>query len=381
MTEAGDPRVFVSFAVADGDLANAFVNFLRLGCNLTEDQIFMTARPGTLAPGTQFTDAIREALDEAAMAILLLTPSYYESRFCLAEAGAIWVQQKIHVPLIVPPVNYHDLDGVQLGEQALKINSSSDLDDIRDRIGEALGHQVGTGAWNGHKGDFLNRWTEEFEEAVSRPQSVPAHELAGAVSENVRLTRDLEDLAEENQRLSAYTRDLKSQNDQLRDQVPDAPEPPELSGDEDAQALAEVATTINNAAEKMKLLPNIAREALFQYFHGRNTLTVGGSGDSYSLEDARRYEEKGYLQWVEDVEQEATIRRDQPEVEEAVAALRQVREFVFDGLNYEGEAKAEDWVKPMLKSSYGITDPTFELRPVWEALGFLPVGILERLFG
>ncbi|MGN6202037.1 MAG: toll/interleukin-1 receptor domain-containing protein, partial [Solirubrobacterales bacterium] len=137
-TDGTDRRIFLSFAVPDAGLANALVNFLRLGCDLSEGQIFVTARPGALPIGIQFVDAIRETLDDAAMAVLLLTPSYYESRFCLAEAGAVWVQQKVHVPLVVPPIDYHDLEGVQLGEQALKINSSSALDQLRDLISEVI---------------------------------------------------------------------------------------------------------------------------------------------------------------------------------------------------------------------------------------------------
>jgi hypothetical protein len=124
----------VSFAAKGDALALAFIDFLRLGCDLTEQQIFCTARPGNLEPGADFTEAIREVLADAGMAIMLLSPAYYESHFCLAELGAVLVRRARRIPLLVPPVNYANLDGVQLGRQTLRINSGSDLDQMRDQI-------------------------------------------------------------------------------------------------------------------------------------------------------------------------------------------------------------------------------------------------------
>jgi hypothetical protein len=175
----------------DIELAKALVNFIRLGCNLSEEQqVFITARPSTLPQGSQFGEVIREALDKADIAILLLTPSYYESHFCLAEAGAVWVQEKPRIPLVVPPVDYHDLEGVQLGEQAAKIDSSTALDEMRDQIRDVVGTGVATGTWNEHKTDFLNLWTTGFDGQVPLATAVPFSDLEGLQSKVERLERE-----------------------------------------------------------------------------------------------------------------------------------------------------------------------------------------------
>jgi hypothetical protein len=80
--------VFISFAARDRAIALRFHDLLRAGCNLTEEQVFVTARPDQLDPGTTFVEAIRASLRSTAVVVLLLTPAYYESRFCLAELGA-----------------------------------------------------------------------------------------------------------------------------------------------------------------------------------------------------------------------------------------------------------------------------------------------------
>jgi hypothetical protein len=61
-------RLFVSYATPDKELANAVNDFLQLGCNLEDDQIFSTARPGTIEAGPP-------SLVNSAMAIRLLTPT------------------------------------------------------------------------------------------------------------------------------------------------------------------------------------------------------------------------------------------------------------------------------------------------------------------
>lgn len=160
--------------------------------------------------------------------------------------------------------------------------------------------------------------------------------------------------------------------------VPEPPEAPELKGDETAELLQEAESAIENAKGKVGPLPDIVREALFQHFHSGNPLTVGGMEDRFTLDVAQRNVELGYLAWVEDEQQLVTIRRSNPDIDEALGALKWVREVVFEGVSYEGEAKAQNWAKPLLKNRFGITDPTFELRPVWEALGFLKMPLRRR---
>jgi hypothetical protein len=137
------------------------------------------------------------------------------------------------------------------------------------------------------------------------------------------------------------------------------------------QFLAEAEGAIELAAKKMDALPSIAAEALFQLFHAGQPLTVGGASDEFDVDVARKYEEDGFLSLVEDLDQAVMPRRENPTIEEAESALKQVREIVFDGVSPYGRASAGERSKPLLKDKYGITDPTFELRPVWESLGFL----------
>lgn len=364
-------RLFISFATPDAALAKAFQSFLRLGCNLGHEQVFLTARPDELTPGTEFVEAIRQALTESAMAVLLLTPSYYESRFCLAEAGAMWASKKQRIPVIVPPIDFHNLQGVQLGEQAVKIDSASGLDVMRDMVREVFDREVPTASWNEHKDDFLNRWTTEFDGNIAPATSVPASELEASQAAAAERDRENEDLRAEAERLRRLTRDLSAHNAQLRELVPRAPPEPSLEGDERAQRFAAARAAIDVAARRMQELPAIAREALYQQFHDKRPLTVGGQLDRFKYYDASQNEQRGWVEWFEGEEQAVTPRKAKPEVEDADAALRSVREQVFNGTSLDARSEAGVWIKPFLREKYGITDPTFEIKDTWEKLGLL----------
>jgi hypothetical protein len=366
------PRIFVSYAAPDGTLADAVCDFLRLGCNLAEEQIFCTQRPGTIAEGTSFTEAIREALRGAAMSIHLLTPSYYESKFCIAELGAVWIDDRHHVPLLVPPIDYASLDGVQLGEQALKLNRPRDLDELRDVVREVTGVAVPTAQWNRQRDIFMNKWDTELKERVALPTAVDAGVYATLERRATSLDEELDEVREARDRLQTYSRELKAQNETLRERVAEAPPPPELDeSDETSRLVADARAAIEVAQRHMEALPAIVREGMFQDYHAGQPLTVGGYGDPFGVAIAREAVEQGYLTWREDEEQVATVRFVQPEVEAAAYALSNVRELVFEGSSYESRAEAPAWVRPFLKDTFGITDPTFELRPTWEAFGFL----------
>jgi hypothetical protein len=99
--------------------------------------------------------------------VLLLTPAYYESRFCLAELGAAWALELPCIPLLVPPAAYADLEGVQLGVQALRVEHAPDLDVLRDRIASALGTQASTPEWNRQREGFLADWRTHLQSTVS----------------------------------------------------------------------------------------------------------------------------------------------------------------------------------------------------------------------
>jgi SEFIR domain len=137
------------------------------------------------------------------------------------------------------------------------------------------------------------------------------------------------------------------------------------------RAMQSARDAIAEAQQAVQRLPPIVREALFQYAHNAQPVTVGGTLDRFTVEEAIRREEEGYLNWVEDAEQTVSARQANPRVGAAATALLRVRSLAFGGVSWESRAQAAPWARSLLRDEFGIDDPEFELRPVWVKLGLI----------
>ena len=106
--------------------------------------------------GQDFKARIKSEIDVASISIALVTPSFYQSTFCMCELGAIWASEKTFFPIVVPPIVVSDLRAVANGLQAIDVSTSNHLDKLRDEILEKIevaGHT--TGRWNDEKSHVL----------------------------------------------------------------------------------------------------------------------------------------------------------------------------------------------------------------------------------
>jgi hypothetical protein len=156
--------IFASHAASNFEIVREFVNLLQLGMGVPHRQIFCSSTSGTIPVGTFFVQNILTALHDSELVIALLSLSYFDSQFCLAEAGAAQVKQiaaqrQKPVPppkfylLLIPPAGFTDLQGALHGVQAGVLNVPADLDNLRDRV--AAGGGPATAVWNTQRDSFL----------------------------------------------------------------------------------------------------------------------------------------------------------------------------------------------------------------------------------
>lgn len=116
------PKVFVSHAVSDKRIVDAFVDLLHSGMNIDFNEIYCTSH-GKLKNGEYFVEEIRQNLINSEVVFLLLSNNFFASNFCLNEMGATWVLGKPLVPILVPPCGFAKLENTALkGMQACRIH-------------------------------------------------------------------------------------------------------------------------------------------------------------------------------------------------------------------------------------------------------------------
>lgn len=132
--------VFISHAVKDKDLVKEIVDLIEEGMGVPEDEIFCSSLNGYGIPsGKNFVTYIKEQLLEPKIVVLILTPAYFESKFCVSELGAAWIKSHGIFPILVPPLlQYGDVKDVLLGTQVAKIDDDIKYNELLETLKAAL---------------------------------------------------------------------------------------------------------------------------------------------------------------------------------------------------------------------------------------------------
>lgn len=127
--------IFISHAVADTKLAKLVTDFLKEAVGVPHDDIFCSSVDGHGVPVTaDFNKYMKEQIKQPELVLLLMTPSYMESAFCLMELGAAWAQSHKTLPIVVPPIAFGEVTKTLGLIQALDITKPSSLIDLRKAV-------------------------------------------------------------------------------------------------------------------------------------------------------------------------------------------------------------------------------------------------------
>ena len=307
-------EIFISHAVADKPLIDAFVDFLQTGCGVRHENVFCTSLEGmNVTEGSDFVDIITKNLKDASFVVMVITPSYYESVFCLCELGATWIMQHDAFPLLVPPLTFADLKAVLTPLQAGVINNPESLANLWDRL-KKIGIASGATSRFGLKRDAFIAKLAKI--PVKGRTHVPAAEhqvLKDQYEAALKATLEAED---ERDRVKAEFNELAKTKDKADVRRI------KLAGSNDRDKFQHLAEEFNGFARR---LPRAAREALFHL----------QKGDTYVLPDY--YVNKEAHEDASDAEQRQFVTLDgnsvrinalHPQVHKAIASLGELEAFM-----------------------------------------------------
>lgn len=119
--------IFISHSTRNKELVEQVDELLQLGMGLGRERIFCTSFKETLPTGKDFISIIKKNMKECKMVIALITPEYLQSKFCMMELGAAWVQASYFCPVLAGGVDYEDLADTPLKSlQMRKIEQEDD---------------------------------------------------------------------------------------------------------------------------------------------------------------------------------------------------------------------------------------------------------------
>lgn len=211
------PTIFLSHSSSDKDLVDALSDLLTTGCGIRGDQIIITTLPGQGIPAgsSNYIAWLQQELADSALVILLLSPNYFESKFCLCEMGATWGLEKSFFSLVVPPLKKSEVKAVMAVSQNLSIEDESCLDELRDKVHELLDSKLKTAIWSVKRDAFLKKLPSLLKK-LPQPDKVPISSLQEAEG---KYSASLEVIAakdEEIEDLKTQVADLEKCKDQAQ---------------------------------------------------------------------------------------------------------------------------------------------------------------------
>lgn len=129
--------IFISHRSTDKDIADMIVDFF-VGTGIPKEMVFCSSLPGNDV-NERISDEVKAALKNSAVNIAILSHDYYESAYCLNEAGVLWYEDAPVIPIALPEINSGNMYGFLNNEYKLRhLDCDTDVSYIYDTVSEAV---------------------------------------------------------------------------------------------------------------------------------------------------------------------------------------------------------------------------------------------------
>lgn len=310
-------QIFVSHAVNDKPLADAFVDLLQTGLNLGYDEIFCSSLEGLGIPaGENFIEHIKNQIQSPKLVVAIISKNYLASQFCMCELGAAWAMSHNLLPLLVPPLKYSDVQGVLKASQIVRIDDENGLSQFANGIDDNIQEiKVNIPRWNVKSKKFVQNFPARLKECKA-PSIIPTAEH-DALKEELEKTKEaLVESDDENERLTALVKDLEKCKDKLEVQVVRK----KHSCEED-----EFDSLAHTASKKLQELPRVVSLIICKSYGQGEPVHIDPFKDKDTRDDADEAVGKQYLDGDENW---YSLNKDHPKVKKVIKSIEQLSDFI-----------------------------------------------------
>ncbi|MBQ4328733.1 MAG: toll/interleukin-1 receptor domain-containing protein [Lentisphaeria bacterium] len=150
-------KIFISHSSKDKIVVEAFVDLLRLGANISHDDIFCTSIENMkIHNGEDIRKHIQENVKHADFAILLISKNYKNSEICLNEMGAVWAVDKNIRTYVLPGIKEASVGWLIDTKVAEKIDDLVALTSLYSDITKFYASSTDMVLWTAQATKFLN---------------------------------------------------------------------------------------------------------------------------------------------------------------------------------------------------------------------------------
>lgn len=134
------PIIFISHRTEDAGVADMLRDYL-IATGIPNEYVFCSSLPGNDVKSV-ISREVKDKIANSAVNIAILSRGYYESAYCINEAGIIWLQEPQTPALVVglPEISHANMYGFLNSDYKLRrLDNTNDISEIYDTVREAVG--------------------------------------------------------------------------------------------------------------------------------------------------------------------------------------------------------------------------------------------------
>lgn len=155
---------------------------------------------------------VKKEVGDAAIVVVILTPSFQTRPFCVAELGAAWSRTDLLFPIAAPGLQRNDLQGVLKGLIVKYLDDSQALDELHEAVCNAVGTSPGAKTWNSYKAKWLAK-VKRLAASLEIPKIVTLEEFERVQGDAHGALQALSDAQSEIEELRVKIEQLKATKD------------------------------------------------------------------------------------------------------------------------------------------------------------------------
>ena len=131
-------QIFVSHRSVDAPIADMIKDFL-VNTGIPNEKVFCSSLPGNDV-NEKIAPEVKQRLQKSVVNILILSNDYYESAYCLNEAGVAWyLDDAVAVPIGLPEIDHTNMIGFLNSDYKLRrLDNNDDISYLYDIAQEKL---------------------------------------------------------------------------------------------------------------------------------------------------------------------------------------------------------------------------------------------------
>ena len=177
--------IFISHRSTDKAIADMLKDFL-VGVGISNDLIFCSSLPGNDIVQC-ISREVQEKLQNSTVNIAILSRNYYESAYCLNEAGIVWFQKKDTIIIALPEIEPSNMYGFLNSEYKIRrLDNMDDVSAVYDIVNTAINAPHNTTAIiNSAIQKLISRYNEYIATRTAVKDLAVGQDMLNSASDNI----------------------------------------------------------------------------------------------------------------------------------------------------------------------------------------------------